>query len=103
MLGHGLQRFSSKTMGRHAVAVQIDGQIGVLDHAPLHVERRERRAELQRDLELLSIFIAAGVGLQRLELVLELLDGVGHRYRSMRRWRAGAKAAKAMLSNRLRG
>ena len=73
-----MQRFGAKTMSRHAVSVEIDGQIGVLHDTTLHVERRERRAELQRDLKLLSIFIAAGVGLEGLELVLELLDGVGH-------------------------
>ena len=85
-------------MSRHAVSIEIDGQVGVLDHAALHVERRERRAELQRDLELLSIFIAAGVGLEGLQFVLERFDGVCHRCRLMQREAAGAKAAKAVVA-----
>ena len=65
-------------MSRHAVAVEIDGQIGVLHDTTLHVERRERRAELQRYFQLLAVLVAAGVGLEGLELVLELLNRVRH-------------------------
>ena len=87
-------------MGRDAVAVQVDGQVGVLDDAALHIECRERRAELQRDLELLAVLIAAGVGLEGLEFVLQRSMVSAIVCRSARRRRAGAKAVKCR-SNRL--